>query len=112
MWIFAGASVVFILYPMIEEWHQRLLDVLALMRRHAALGHHWDAARGRWTDGHPPICLYSSTAVRSFGTRLAFPRFAPMSTSSRTRRPMAFELTVAAALVLSALPLLHYALMI
>ncbi|MDB5608497.1 MAG: hypothetical protein JWP25_5397 [Bradyrhizobium sp.] len=53
MWIFVGASVVFILYPMIEEWHQRRLDVkrLALMRRHAALGHHWDAARGRWTDG-------------------------------------------------------------
>jgi hypothetical protein len=41
-----------ILYPMIEEWRQRRLDVKRLesMGRHAALGHRWDAARGRWTD--------------------------------------------------------------
>jgi hypothetical protein len=58
MWIFVGASLVYILYPIIEEWRQRRLDEkrLASMRRHAALGHHWDPARGRWADDqNPPL---------------------------------------------------------
>jgi hypothetical protein len=52
MWIFDGASIVCIVYPMVEEWLQRRRDVehLAAMRKHAALGDHWDVARGRWID--------------------------------------------------------------
>jgi hypothetical protein len=52
MWIFLGASLEYILYPMIEEWRQRRLDAkrLELMRRHVALGHRWVPARGRWAD--------------------------------------------------------------
>jgi hypothetical protein len=52
MWIIVGASIVYIVYQMIEERRQRRLDEarLADMRRHAALGHAWDSARGRWRD--------------------------------------------------------------
>jgi hypothetical protein len=32
MWIFVGASLIYILYPMIEEWRQRRLDVSVLSR--------------------------------------------------------------------------------
>jgi hypothetical protein len=52
MWIFVGASIVCSIYPIVEEWLQRRRDVnhLAEMRKHAALGDHWDVARGQWTD--------------------------------------------------------------
>jgi hypothetical protein len=32
MWIFVGASLIYILYPMIEEWRPRRLDVSVLSR--------------------------------------------------------------------------------
>jgi hypothetical protein len=52
MWILVGVSLVYILSPMIEECRLRRLDGnrIASMREHAALGHRWDRARGRWTD--------------------------------------------------------------
>ena len=39
MWIFVGASLIYILYPIMEEWRPRRLDVKRLesMRRHAAI---------------------------------------------------------------------------
>jgi hypothetical protein len=52
MWIFVGASIVCIVYPIVEEWLQRRRDVehLAAMRKHAALGDRWDVVRGQWID--------------------------------------------------------------
>jgi hypothetical protein len=39
MWIFVGASLIYILYPIMEKWRPRRLDVKRLesMRRHAAI---------------------------------------------------------------------------
>jgi hypothetical protein len=52
MWIFVDESLVSISSPMIKECRLHRLDTkrLASMGRHAALGHRWDPARGRWVD--------------------------------------------------------------
>ena len=53
MWGFlTGIYLVFIIYPIVEDWRQRRHDKkrLAEMRNHFAKNHHWDAARGKWID--------------------------------------------------------------
>jgi hypothetical protein len=53
MWGFLiGLYIAMIIYPLVDEWQQRAIDKkrLANMRRHHALGHRWDVAKGRWSD--------------------------------------------------------------
>jgi hypothetical protein len=44
--------LVYVLYPFFYEWRQRRLNKTRLraMREHAAKGHRWDVAKGRWID--------------------------------------------------------------
>jgi hypothetical protein len=53
MWgIFAGMALWVVLYPTIREWQDKRADKkrLADMRKHALMGHRWDALKGRWLD--------------------------------------------------------------
>jgi hypothetical protein len=53
MWgVLVGLYIVVIIYPFIEEWQQKRANKSALtnMRRHSALGHRWDPAKGQWID--------------------------------------------------------------
>jgi len=50
--VLVGLYIVVIIYPFIEEWQQTRANksALANMRRHSALGHRWDPAKGQWID--------------------------------------------------------------
>jgi len=53
MWgIFAGIAFWVAFYPLIHDWQQARADKkrLAVMRKHASMGHRWDALLGRWLD--------------------------------------------------------------
>jgi hypothetical protein len=53
MWGFLiGLYIVLIIYPFIEEWQQKRANKAALgrMRKHHALHHRWDVAKGQWSD--------------------------------------------------------------
>jgi hypothetical protein len=53
MWeILIGIYIALTIYQFFEEWWQRTIDKgrLAKMRRHSALGHQWDVAKGEWKD--------------------------------------------------------------
>jgi hypothetical protein len=70
MWIFVGASIVCIVYPIVEEWLQRRRDVehLAAMRKHAALGDRWDVDPRRRVPAFNPtvsFCISISSPIRS-----------------------------------------------
>jgi hypothetical protein len=53
MWgFFLGIYLVYLLYPLIEEWRQRRLDEKRLrkMREDFAKRRRWDVAKGQWID--------------------------------------------------------------
>ena len=49
---FLGIYLVYLLYPLIEEWRQRRLDEKRLrkMREDFAKRRRWDVAKGQWID--------------------------------------------------------------